>query len=136
MFKRFLDDETVEERYVQAGSHFGNAVSYLYMGECHGFTRMLGRWEKWEKEYARRGFRTISLDVFEAHGGYGAVLEGLGEKLVEMEEPVFHAKIYRERLLGEIQAVFNPWELMERAKKEENVSFVGEYELPSTRKTL
>ena len=68
-FVSFLSDRTVEARYVRAGGRFGDAVSYVYMGECIGFKRMLHAWARWEKEYARRGYRTLSLDTFEEYGG-------------------------------------------------------------------
>ncbi len=128
-FRKWLSDEAVERRYVDAGSIFGAAVSYLYMGECSGFKRLLSKWEKWENEYVRRGFRTLSIDAFIDRGGYGVALEGLGEKRNELEEPVFHARIYRERYLGKVTPVFNPWNLME---KDGPKVATGNYVLPST----
>ena len=101
MFKRFLTDKQVEKRYVKAGAIFGDAVSYIYMGECVGFDKLLAKWEKWEAEYTKRGYRTLPLYDFVAYGGYGTSLKGLGEKYAEHEDVVLHAKIYRECILVE-----------------------------------
>ncbi len=131
-FRKLLSDEAVENRYVDAGSIFGTAVSYICYGECYGFAGLLRKWEKWEKEYARRGFRTLSLDTFINHDGYGSPLKGLGEKLEDDELPVFHAKIYRERYLGKIERVFDPFELIRSAEKGERRVVTGNYVLPST----
>lgn len=82
----------VQWRYVDAGSAFGDAVSHLaYRGECVGFDEMRKTWGFWEREYARRGYRTLPLKVFVEHGGFGGPLTGLGEKRTEAEEPILYA---------------------------------------------
>lgn len=124
MFERFMTDAQVEKRYINTGNIFGDAVSYLYMGECVGFERMLARWEKWETEYARRGYRTLPLDTFIDCGGYGVPLRGIGVKREEGEAPVFHAKIYRGQYLGKMQPAIDP------SKPEVQE---GTYTLPSTK---
>lgn len=125
MFKRFLSDRKVKESYLDAGNLVGAAVSYSYMGEPIGFKRMVRRWESWEREYVRRGYRTISLDEFIESGGYGKPLPNLGTKREEGEEPVFHAQLYREHFLGKIEPVIDPF------KYEIQTGF---YVLPSTKK--
>lgn len=89
-------DRRAEKKYVNAGSNFGDAVSYSYLGECVGFNRMLRCWEKNEAKYVKRGFRALSLDVFISYGGYGKPLVGLGERRAKNEEAIFHAKFFRE----------------------------------------
>jgi len=105
--KRFwaarLGDTSVWRRYVRAGAVFGEAVSYIYMGECVGFAKLLGQWEFWEQEVARRGFRTVSLDAFVQLGGYGVPLKAPLAKRRPDEKPVCHARIYRERYLGKLR---------------------------------
>lgn len=92
MFKKFLNDRQVERRYVNAGAVAGVAISYIVIaGECVGFQSSMKRWAHWEKEYARRGYRTISADSFVSYGGYGKPLVGLGVRRDENEVPVFHA---------------------------------------------
>lgn len=64
------------------------------MGKCIDFDAFFNDWKRWEAEYARRGFRTVSADRFVAAGGYGESLEGLlGKKREANEAPVFHAEI-------------------------------------------
>lgn len=109
MFKRFFSDRNVEERYVRIGQIVGAAVSYSYMGEPIGFKRMVRNWEKWETEYAWRGYRTISLDDFIESGGYGRALSNLGVKRALGEDPIFHARRYRERYLGKVKPVIDPF---------------------------
>lgn len=41
LIEKFLSDTQVERRYVGAGGIFGDAVSYIYMGECIGFAKLL-----------------------------------------------------------------------------------------------
>ena len=137
MLERFMTDKQVEKRYAEAGRVFGDAVSYIYMGECVGFDGLLAKWEKWEAEYAKRGYRTFPVDDFVAYGGYGTPLKDLGAKRTEGEEPVFHAKIYREVYLGKIQPAINLSELMrptEQNEPPESRAQVGTYFVPSTKK--
>ena len=90
-----MTDKHVEKRYVEAGRIFGDAVSDLYMGEGTAFADLLAKWEKWEAEYAKRGYRTLRVNDFVAYGGYQIPLKDLGTKREEGEEAVFHAEIYK-----------------------------------------
>lgn len=90
-----MADKWVEKRYAESGLSFGDAASYLFMGECYGFEKLFVRWERWEVEYAKRGYRTVSLDAFVASGGYGAPFQELGMKRSESEEPTLYASIFR-----------------------------------------
>ncbi len=103
-FKRFLTNRQVEKRYVNSGCVFGDAVSYLFFGECEDFESMLRKWANWEREYANRGYRTLPIDDFIAAGGYGKELTGIGTKRLPDEQAVFHAEIYRTKFLGKIPA--------------------------------
>ncbi len=109
MFKRLLSDCEVERRYLRAGRISGAVVSLIYLGEPVGFEEMLREWEKWEAEYARRGYRTISLDGFIEAGGYGRPLLNIGIKRDQAEEPILHDRIYREDYLHKIRPVINPF---------------------------
>ncbi|MEN9342383.1 MAG: hypothetical protein RIQ54_639, partial [Candidatus Parcubacteria bacterium] len=60
-----------------------------------------------------------------------------GVKRAEGEEPVFHAKIYREVYLGKIQPAVNLSELMRPVEPNEPLESrvqVGTYFVPSTKK--
>jgi hypothetical protein len=115
----------LQKRYLDTGLTFGEAVSYIYLGECIGFKRILRNLEDLEREYAKRGFRTISIDDFEDCGGHGKSLEKLvGLKREPEEEPIYHAKLYKENFLG-IQS-----DIINRVMKGETV--IGIYERPST----
>ncbi len=103
-------DEKLVKKYVEAGAKFGDAVSYLYIGECIGFEDLLNAWAKAEKEYASKGFRTIPIDDFILYGGYGKEIKGVYQ-LYQLrkpnEEPIYHAEIYRERFLGKTPPSIN-----------------------------
>lgn len=129
-FKKLLSDKIVEKKYISAGEVFGDAVSYLYMGECIGFEKLFRRWAAWEKEYARRGYRTISLDHFVDAGGWGKSLDTyLGQKLNDGDESVLHAEIYRTKFLGKIKPVINLEQMMKDGRPQSGV-----FNIPSTKK--
>jgi len=129
LFRNLLTDWLVEKLYVRAGGIFGDAVSYLYIGECAGFEDLLNRWAKWEKEYARRGYKTLSLDDFIDYGGYGKPLEGLGVK-IEPGQLVLHAEIYRQHYLGKTEPIADWKKVMDGG-----CYVVVTYALPSTEET-
>lgn len=107
--RNLFSDKFVTRRYLYTGGNFGDAVSYApVLGECVGFEELLNRWAKWEKEYAERGYRTVSLDDFIEYGGYGKPIDKLvGVKRQENEDPVLHAETYRRVYLGSIQPVLD-----------------------------
>lgn len=133
-----LPDKMVEKKYIKAGAAFGDAVSYIYMGRCVGFEKLFENWRKWEAEYARRGYHTVSLDDFIEYGGYGKTIKKLGIKRQQDEKPVFHAEIYRQKYLGKEEALVDRPTVTEvevKTKKGERVKrpvFSGCYELPTT----
>lgn len=95
MFERFLSDHQVEQRYVNAGARAGNAISCIPIaGKSMNFKALVRSWVRWEKEYARRGYRTISTNSFVSYGGYARPIVGLGEKRDKNETPIFHALQY------------------------------------------
>ncbi len=127
----FLPYSLVQNRYVDTGANFGIAVNMLYMGECDGFERRLNRWAFWEKEYANRGYRTISLDDFIELGTYGKSVEHLlWQKLDENEKPVFHTQIYREDYLGKVEPVIDIGKLLQGEQQ------AGFFTPPSTKSDL
>ena len=108
IFKRLISDSGVEKRYLRAGAEFGDAVSYLYMGECLDFRIRLLVWEDWEEEYAKRGYRTMPLDDFVEFGGYGKSIDHLlGKEREDEEEPIFYAKIFQEVFPDGIPPIIN-----------------------------
>ena len=124
---RNLTDDKIEEMYVKAGSAFGDAVSYIFIGECEGFENMLTEWEQLEEEYSNRGYKTISLDDFVECGGYGKPINNLlRQKRKESEQPRLHAKIYREHHLGKHEPK------LDIQKLETGEMQSGKYYLPST----
>jgi hypothetical protein len=70
MFKQFLTDNYVARRYMLAGTRVGNMISYWFMGVPDEYDAAVRRAKKWEKEYSRRGYRTIGRDDFMDAGGY------------------------------------------------------------------
>ena len=128
LLKKMLPDNWVEKSYLAAGAEFGDAVSYIFMGEGYDFKQLLKKWESWEEEYARRGYRTISLDRFVDLGGYGRPVSDLiYKKREEKEEPIFHSKIYREKFLGKVPKNVDLEKLLQDCKPQS-----GQYIPPST----
>lgn len=119
----------VERKYVNTGSQFGGDVSYLPVGECVGFEAHLNNWASWEREYASKGYRTVSLDDFIEAGGYGKEIDHLlGQKRDEREEPFLHAEEYRRRFLGKVEPVLDLKKVLD-----EGEILSGTYILPSTK---
>ena len=114
------------DRYIRTGNSFGDAVSYLYMGECVGFKEILAAWEHWEQEIVKYGYRPFDLDIFVGSGGYGKQSPEL-EKLKDGEKPIFHAKIYHDKFLGKVKPVLDLNEVMK------GQTVTAQYSLPSTK---
>ena len=123
-----MSDSQVQKFYVDIGSWVGDAVSYSYLGEVFGMKRKVNQWTKMEAEYAKRGFRTVSLDRFVKLGGYGIPIDDIiGKKREEGEEAIFHAVIYQNRFLGKIEPVIDLEKMMKDGKPQ-----TGTYITPST----
>jgi hypothetical protein len=119
----------VKAKYRQAGADFGDAISYIYMGECIGFVEMSQEWAKWERQYAALGYRTISLDRFTEYGGYGKPLDDVWEvKREDAEPPIFHAVLFARMREETGKAGRHP--AVTAALNGESAS--GTYNLPST----
>lgn len=98
---RKLTDSEIQEKYIQAGTEFGHVASLLPIaGECINFRKYLDEWVKWEREYTKRGFRTIEFYNFVKAGGYGQPIDPnlVKQKRDKGEKPVLQAKIYKENL--------------------------------------
>lgn len=132
--RRFGKDQKTDQNaevisaYQFAGYEFGVAVSYIYMGECVGFEDLLKRWEDAESAYVSLGYRAISVDDFVSFGAYGIEIESKMKVPRKVgEQPVLHARYYRENFLGKLEAC----DAVSRAMRGE-VS-VGHYQMPSTK---
>lgn len=97
-----ITDDQLVESYVLHGSEFGSVVSMIYMGECVGFEELLTAWENAEAHYAELGYRTLTVDAFVSYGGWGHDIADLVRVPRDIgEEPVYHARYYREHFLGQ-----------------------------------
>lgn len=130
LFRKLLSDKSVEKSYASSGARFGcDASDVATMGECFGFEVHLNAWAKWEQEYARRGYKTVSIDDFIEMGGYGKNINNLlGIKRKADEKIVLHAELYRKHYLGKI----NPEMDLDRMIKDGKPQ-MGNYIPPSTR---
>lgn len=125
--KTFSDDQKVEA-YVTAGAEIGSAVSYIYMGECIGFDKLLDQWEASEKAYSDLGFRTLSIDDFTSYGGYGTEIAPLLRVPRKQGEPVIlHAAYYRKHFFRRAGRQVD----FDKVFKDGDV-FTGTYQVPST----
>ena len=128
IFRKLISDERVEHEYVKIGSWVGNAVSMLCYGEAVGMERKVNQWERWEEEYARRGYRTVSLDKFIDLGGHGKVIDDvIGQRYMFNEKPKFHAKIYKHFYLGKVEPALDLEQMMRDGQPQ-----MGTWEIPST----
>jgi hypothetical protein len=92
--------------YADTGIEFGEMVNRPNTGKYLDFETVLKRLEIWETQYARRGFRTISIDDFERAEGQGEDISGLlGVQREDGEDAVLHVKLYREHFLGKVDPV-------------------------------
>lgn len=125
-----LSSDELEKVYFAAGGSFGMAMSYGYMGRPVGHDKMLDRWAAAEKEWARRGMRTVSLDEFVGYGGYQMKIEGARSLRKQEDLPIFHADLYREHYCGAnaLPTTPNPVVLALQTGEVQ----CGEYEVPST----
>ena len=99
-FKWFRTNSGVTKEYVSAGKVLGADISMLAYGEAVGIQKRIRRLVGWEREYAGRGFQTISIDDFTQAGGWGEDIAKLvGVKREEGEEPIFHAQEYQENYI-------------------------------------
>lgn len=127
MFERWVSDRRLQKWYEDAGATIGNALSYSYMGEPLGLKGLFTRWEKFEAEYSKRGYRTISLDAFIRLGGYGIPLPDIGVRRELEEVPVLHAKIFRAEYYQNDRLTIEPASI-----SWEGDMFTGTYTLPTT----
>jgi len=96
-FKRFRTDSGVTKNYVSAGRVLGAALSMRGYGEAVGIQKRIRQLVGWEREYASRGFRTISTVDFTQAGGWNKDIGNLvGVKREEGEEPIFHAQKFQQ----------------------------------------
>lgn len=124
---RAILNEEIVERYVLTGTQFGDALSYIYMGECVGFDDLLKAYEEAEAAYVGLGFRTLSVDDFTDAGGWGMELRGLRVPRDVDEEPILHAKYYRAHYLGRARPVIDFDRMMKDGQPQ-----MGNYAVPST----
>jgi hypothetical protein len=121
----FRNDEVIEA-YIAAGCEIGQAVSYIYMGECVGFDKLLDQWETTEKAYSALGYRTLSIDDFTGTAWGHSIDELVRVPRKEGEPEVFHAAFYREHFFQKVgmnEAVI---------KAMSGEAAVGHYAVPST----
>ena len=112
--KMILPCFIVEGFYLTSGTDFGEAVSDIELGECTGFEKMLEKWASWEKEYARRGFKTISLDKFIEQNYDNHSADKLSRiKRDKNEAPIFHAELYKKHYLGKTHPSINLSKVMD-----------------------
>lgn len=93
MFEKLMTDKQIERRYLEAGRIFGATVNYGCVANEAKFLDLFTRWKTLEAEYARRGYRTISLGELVCYGGYGLVPKNTGEKRSENESAILYAEV-------------------------------------------
>lgn len=133
-----LSGQEVEKHYIASGKEFGDAVSYIILGQCEGFEDMLNEWAKWEKEYACRGYRTLPIDDFIEFGNWSIPLEGISTKRDKNESTILYAGLYRAFFLNKIPPAINIHELANPSNDDEHSApkiQMGIYYVPSMRKS-
>lgn len=65
---------------------------------------MFSKWDIWEAEYLKRGFRSLPIDEFISAGGYSREIDDqIMLRRKPEERAVSHAQIYKERYLGKVE---------------------------------
>ncbi len=128
-WRELFSDQRITGYYVDIGGKFGDVVSFVgSMGECIGFEKLLGKFEDWEKEYADRGYRTLSIDTFVGYGGWGRSIDHLVSIKREVDEQaILHAQLYKEHFLGKIEPMIDFEKMIQDGQAQ-----VGHYIVPST----
>jgi|ETNmetMinimDraft_2_1059921.scaffolds.fasta_scaffold47800_2 hypothetical protein len=93
-FKKIFPYTILELEYAAAGTNFANAVD-LGIEKGNGFESMLNSWSSLEKEYSRRGYRTISLNEFLNVECRTSLDNLLGIKRTSGEPRILHAEQYK-----------------------------------------
>ncbi|MBI2667415.1 hypothetical protein HYX17_01445 [Candidatus Woesearchaeota archaeon] len=104
MLESLLSYSKLERLYISTGIEVANAFKYLELyfnlGEeksIHGFEKLIKKWGRLEREYVRRGFKTISFDAFVNYAENKKLLDTMMErKYAEDENPIFYAEHFRE----------------------------------------
>lgn len=103
IFRRLLPTETVEARYVAAAQSFIGFITSPQIEGDMSIGYYLDRWEAWEKEYSRRGFKTLSLEeVFDGMLNKQMLNKYLGEPERKGLERL-HASFFRRDTYKAIQ---------------------------------
>ena len=90
-FCRNLSDKKLEEKYLSIGYWVGGALSYSHLGKPMGIRSKIRKLSRLEKEYSRRGYRTISIDDFISYGGFEKDINCLvGNKRDTDENPILY----------------------------------------------
>ncbi|GEM_PF-6026375 len=101
-----LPETVLIQKYIEAGKSIGvDLFDVVAAGEPIGFEEKFNLWAKLEREYARRGYKTIGTFMFISALGSDAACDLFTDKCVGKkrnagEKPVFHAEIYRNNFLG------------------------------------
>ena len=104
----YYNDDVIEVMYLNAGALFGELIYDRWPDDRGDLCDMLDAWQKWEKEYAARGYKTLSLDAFIAIGAldqHPVTAFGLGRLRVSGEATVLHAPHFREHYVKQRRSV-------------------------------
>jgi len=88
-WKNLLPDFFVEIKYVLAGGKFGELIKNSPSPNNEScFEKLLNNWGVWEKEYAKRGYRTINLDRLTEYKIYEKPLNDVLRQKRELNENI------------------------------------------------
>ncbi len=91
--RALLPAHIVERLYAASLLQFADCVSERNIGRPVGIMQMIEKWLAWEREYARRGFRTVQLeDAVDSVIEEKSLTGLLGQKLLRGEQPILHAE--------------------------------------------
>lgn len=101
-WREILPDSLVRFFYISSGKTFGEYLAGgldVFPGDGKQLLNTVKNLAIWEREYSRRGFRTIDFGTFIDTGGYGLPITQAHTKRMEGEKPNFHAGRYLEFLV-------------------------------------
>ncbi len=96
LFFSLKREELIKKHYYNAGLHFGRVTSYMVYDIPSSYSNDLQAWEFWEEKYSALGYKTISFNEWSGLGGWKEKLQSFNMLRDKDEEPILHAKKYRQ----------------------------------------
>lgn len=127
---QYMNEKNLISKYIQTGIQF-SIVDRADVGEL-GYKMMMDVWSCYEKEYGKRGNKTIPLYTFRNMYRTGKGIDDfVVQRLEENQKPILYSEKYINDYLGKVKPKQNLTEILDDNKIIQFKTFI----LPS-RKTI